>query len=219
MRIAFLAKPDKPMVTGALELLQDAFAQVDTYFGAVGDPIPAGLREKEYDLVISYISPWIVPSAVLARTKVSNVNFHPGPPEYPGIGCFNFALYDEASEYGCTAHEMHRRVDTGPIYGVRRFAVETSETVRSLANRTYAEMFILLAELLPVLASGSAPDPLDLTWQRKPYKRTELEALSTIDPSMSREEIARRVRATYYPGKPAPFVDVGGHRFEYNPQR
>ena len=42
--------------------------------------------------------------------------------------------------------------------------------------------------------------------------------MATIDPSMREDEINERIRATYYPGKPAPFVEIYGHRFEYLPQ-
>ena len=57
---------------------------------------PSQITEKKYDLLISYISTWIVPKAVLAKTKRWNINFHPGSLEYPGIGCFNFAIFDSA---------------------------------------------------------------------------------------------------------------------------
>ena len=36
---------------------------------------------------------------------------------------------------------------------------------------------------------------------------------------MNEEELDKRIRATYFPGKPAPFIELFGHRFEYNPKR
>ena len=36
---------------------------------------------------------------------------------------------------------------------------------------------------------------------------------------LSKQEIEKRIRATYYFGKPAPFIELFGHRFEYNPDR
>ena len=59
----------------------------------------------------------------------------------------------------------------------------------------------------------------DETWQRKPYRRNKLEDLATISKNMSKQEINKRIRATYYPGKPAPFIDIYGYRFEYNTDR
>ena len=36
---------------------------------------------------------------------------------------------------------------------------------------------------------------------------------------MEKDELLKKIRSTYYPGKPAPFIDLHGHRFEYNPKR
>ena len=36
---------------------------------------------------------------------------------------------------------------------------------------------------------------------------------------MNQKEIDKRIRATYYPDKPASFTELGGYRFEYNPNR
>ena len=54
---------------------------------------------------------------------------------------------------------------------------------------------------------------------RKPYKRKELESLATIDKDMSKEEIIKIIQSTYYPGQPAPFIELHGYKFEYNPDR
>ena len=104
--------------------------------------------QKKYDLLISYISPWIVPANILNKTKKWNINFHPGPPEYPGIGCFNFAIYNSEKEFGSTAHIMEKRVDTGEIIGVERFGMSDIETVESLSLKTYDSLFNLYVSTL-----------------------------------------------------------------------
>ena len=38
-------------------------------------------------------------------------------PKYPGSGCINWALYDNAEDFGVTAHLM-TKVDDGPIIKV-----------------------------------------------------------------------------------------------------
>ena len=69
-----------------------------------------------------------------------------------------------------------------------------------------------------IIANNFLPKS-DETWKRKPYKRSDLEDLATIKVNMSEQEIEKRIRATYYTGKPAPFIELHGHRFEYNPDR
>ena len=112
-------------------------------YGEIKDELPQEVKKRKYDIIISYISPWIVPKKVLRETKKWNINFHPGPPEFPGIGCFNFAIYESVKKFGATAHIMNAKVDTGKIIGVKSFIMDERETVESLSNKTYKCMFEL----------------------------------------------------------------------------
>ena len=47
------------------------------------------------------------------------INFHPGPPEYRGVGCVNYAFFDNVKSYGCTAHRINQKIDNGPIIDVK----------------------------------------------------------------------------------------------------
>ena len=155
----------------------------------------------------------------MAKTKRWNINFHPGPPEYPGIGCFNFAIFESAKQFGSTAHIMEPKVDIGEIIGVKRFSMAEEETVESLSLKTYSALLSLYKDIISYVVANDSLPYSDETWKRKPYKRSELENLATIKTSMSKQEIDKRIRATYYPGKPAPFIELHGQRFEYNPDR
>ena len=219
MRIVILAKKEKFGVQEAIEYSREKFGEVEVISGDNGDEFPKRLYDEDFDMLISYISPWIIPKSVLGRTKQWNINFHPGPPEYPGIGCFNFALYESAKEFGATAHLMGQKVDTGRIIGVRRFPISSDETVLSLSLKTYSAQYSLFIDTVDFISSNNSLPACSEDWKRKPTTRKELEDLATIKPVMAQEEIAKKIRATYYQGKPAPFIDIGGYRFEYNPKR
>ena len=219
MKIYFLTKIEKQGVKEAISFTNKITKDIDIFSGDSDSTFPVTVNKENYDLLISYISPWIVPKAILDKTKRWNINFHPGPPEYPGIGCFNFAIYDTAKQFGATAHLMKPKVDTGQIIGVKRFAMANEETVESLSIKTYSAQLALFKEILEFIGiNDSLPISVE-KWQRKPYKRNELEKLATIDSNMNKTEIDKRIRATYYPGKPAPFTEIEGYRFEYNPDR
>ncbi|MCK5346414.1 MAG: hypothetical protein KAR20_23550, partial [Candidatus Heimdallarchaeota archaeon] len=113
MKITIFAKKNKPHIKAVINVLKQRGDNVTAFLGERGDLFPEEAKNIESDLVLSYLSPWIVPKHILEKTTKWNINFHPGPPEYPGIGCFNFALYDEANEYGVTAHIMEEKVDSG----------------------------------------------------------------------------------------------------------
>ena len=219
MKICILTKKEKPGVEKAISFTESLFDACDVFFGKMNEPLPEKLTKNYYDILISYTSPWIVPLKVLERTKKWNINFHPGPPEYPGIGCFNFALFNEAKQFGTTAHIMQQKVDTGKIIGVNRFAINKYETVKSLSDKTYDYQLLLYKKILEFIVLNNELPLCTENWKRNPYKRKELEKLATINPSMIKDEINERIRVTYYPGKPAPFIEVFGHRFEYNPDR
>ena len=219
MKICFLTKIEKLGVEDAINFTKKRIPNIDVYDGSISSPFPSEIIEKQYDILISYISTWIVPKAVLAKTKRWNINFHPGSPEYPGIGCFNFAIFESAKQFGATAHIMEPKVDRGEIIGVKRFSMVEEETVESLSLKTYSALSSLYKDIISYVVANDSLPHSDETWKRKPYKRSELEELARINTDMSEDEINKKIRATYYPGKPAPYIEVHGHKFEYNPDR
>ncbi|TPQ35488.1 hypothetical protein C2U70_14440 [Bradyrhizobium guangdongense] len=182
--------------------------------GAVGDPFPQEALGRSSHL-ISFLSPWIVPKRALEAAGTS-INFHPASRDYPGIGCYNFCLYEGAAEYGAICHHMVEKVDRGKIIEERRFPVLAGETVETLKFRTMIVMLALYHDIVTSIASGR-PLPEDTgSWPRQPFTRAQLNDLCTILPGMSREEIDRRVRATTYPGRPGPKVSLAGVEFTYD---
>ncbi|MBF0594718.1 MAG: hypothetical protein HQL22_07105 [Candidatus Omnitrophica bacterium] len=183
--------------------------------GRVGDPMPSALLTFKGQILLSFLSPWIIPAAVLQPPALLAVNFHPGPPEYPGTGCYNFALYDGVERYGVVAHLMLPKVDTGTIVGCRYFPVTPQETVVSLKNRSMEQLLALFKETASLLASGKPLPAIRDQWKRVPYTRRELNDLCRLEASMSRQEVCRRVRALAFPGAPGAYYELHGIRFEH----
>lgn len=219
-KVAFYSKINKPDIKEIIAYLNQHFEEVFIFQSdSSSSKMPSEAFEVEPDLLISYLSPWIIPDAILNKTRLFNINFHPGSPDYPGIGCFNFALYDMAKEYGITAHLMEKVVDSGKIVRVKKFPVLPSDTVHSLSLKSYSYMFNLFIELVDYIKQNNNLPPCSEVWKRKAYTRKELENLCKIDINMSTEEIDKRIRATYYPGMPSAYVEIQNHKFEYNPER
>lgn len=204
-----LAKP-RPGLDECVDFLKGHSKKVELLVGDREDPFPLDrCIEWDGEFLLSYLSPWIVPSPVLRNVAVAAINFHPGPPEYPGIGCTNFALYHREREYGVTAHHMVEEVDSGPIIAVRRFPVPPDETVYALTQRCYQEIRSLFKEVVTsYLETGILPISKE-RWTRRPTTRGDLDRLCAIDLQMSQEEVERRVRATTYPGMPGHYLKTG----------
>jgi methionyl-tRNA formyltransferase len=218
MKVILLAKKDKSTLNEIISFLEKKDLELEVHTGDTGEKFPFEGEFKGADIIISYLSPWIVPENILKKVNMCAVNFHPGPPEYPGIGCYNFALAQEEDEYGVTVHHMASKVDTGRIIAVKRFAVLKDETVFSLAKKSYEAMRDLFFEVIDPVLRGETPASSE-SWKRKPYTRKELEELCVIDPEISGEDLVRLVRATTFLGKPGPYIEIHGKRFEYNPER
>jgi methionyl-tRNA formyltransferase len=196
--VLFLGKKNDAYCDKALRFIQKNFENTAYYLGEWGDAFPEGLDLWEGDCIISYLSRWIVPERLIKKAKLAALNFHPASPAYPGIGCNNFALYENASEYGVTCHRMQARVDTGEIVAVRRFPVFPTDDVASLLSRTYAFQLVLFYEIIGKILNGEALPVSTDRWEREPFSRREFNALRRITPEMDRAEIERRIRATNY---------------------
>jgi len=176
--------------------------------------IPKEVLKEEGDLLISFLSPWVIPVSLLNRFDIA-INFHPGPPEYPGNGCYNFALYEEAKEYGVTCHFISKEVDAGPIIEVIRFPVLPNETVESLRDKSLGYLLVLFFDILCKIIKGENLKPSGERWKRRAFTRKDLDKLCRITPDMPREEVIKRVRATYYPGMPGAYIELFGMKFHY----
>jgi methionyl-tRNA formyltransferase len=213
MRIVLLSKTDR-FSREAQGHARRLWPLIEIAEGTVGDARPPALGVAG-DVLVSFLSPWIVTAEELARFPVA-INFHPASVEYPGTGCYNFALYDETCEYGAVCHHMRPRVDTGPVILERRFPVSPDNTVETLKLATMVTMLAMFRDIADGLARVEPLPAASTHWTRRPYLRRALEALKQLSPLMSAEEIARRVRATVYPGYPGPVIQrADGTTFAY----
>ncbi len=214
MNVLFFGKKGHWATNLCQEYLDNLGFKVETHLGKRGDKFPEGVGSLEIDVLLSFSSPWIIPSNLLEKTKIAALNFHPGPPEYPGIGCTNFAIYNDEDSFGVTCHHMQEKVDTGSIASVRRFPIFQQDSVKLLTDRCYHNMYALFVEIVGQILSGNQLTPCGETWTKKPYTRKQLNDLCRIDPCMEVKEIARRVRATSFPGYPGAFLELNGIRFD-----
>lgn len=197
-----------------------------------GDKIKEDFRFGKYELIVSFLCPAIIPGYVLRRSREA-INFHPGPPSYPGIGCTNWAIYNKEKEYGVTCHHMQNVCstilpgvdtscsmapslpDSGPIIAVRLFPIHETDTVVSLTLRSYVALLNLFFDIMDRVLSGEAlSSNKNLKWGRVAYTRKELnDNLSKVTPDMDSKEVDRRIKAMKYPGHKGAWVEIKGHKF------
>ena len=97
--------------------------------------------------LIAFLTDLIVPKSILERLVFTPYNIHPGPPDYPGSNPESFAIWNSASRYGVTAHEMTERVDEGPIVLLDMFDMPKLPERGALADQTYTHAVNLFSVL------------------------------------------------------------------------
>jgi methionyl-tRNA formyltransferase len=145
--------------------------------------------------LIAFVTAEIVSPGVLARLGYGAVNFHPGPPSYPGWAPAHFALYEQAAEFGATAHVMVERVDAGPIIDIARFPIPAGISVLGLEGLAYAHLAHLFWRMAKTLATDPKPPPtLAVEWGSRKYSRRAYRAICEIPLDIPKDELDRRIR-------------------------
>lgn len=166
------------------------------------------------DLLLSFGSGVIVPAWILQTPGLLAVNVHAASPNYPGRDPHHFAVYDGATQYGATMHCMTDSVDAGPIIDTELFDVPADITPSELLDLANKAGWKLISRFFKRYRKVEAPAPVaDMKWgQRKSTRKMFLD-MCRIDPSMPKEEIERRYKATAMPGYRNLYIDLHGYRF------
>ena len=213
LRVLFVSKRDNKFAERAAGFVAEKFRDPVIYSGDRREPLPAHVLNWKGDLLISFISSWIYPENLLNNASLAAINFHPGSPAYPGIGCTNFAIYEGAKEYGVTCHHMQSKVDAGAIIKVKKFPIEEGDTVYKVTQHCYKLIEEMFYEIMTDLINGKELPVSQEKWMRRPFTRKELDELCYIRPGMAEAEIEKRIRATTYK-TPWAFTKIGQHVFK-----
>jgi methionyl-tRNA formyltransferase len=145
--------------------------------------------------LIAFVTPEIVSSSTLDRLGYGALNFHPGPPSYPGWAPAHFALYERATEFGATVHVMVERVDAGPIVDAALFPIPADISVPGLEGLAYAHLAQLFWRMAKSLATDPKPPPaLPVQWGSRKYSRRAYRAICDIPLDIPKDELDRRLR-------------------------
>lgn len=131
--------------------------------------------------LIGFVTDVIVPGRYLTAARLAPVNFHPGPPEYPGLRAIEFAHRERATSYGVTAHTMTLPVDSGPIIGVNRIELPVGGSEDVLRYQTRRAAYVLLLHLLPVLAADKPLQRIEAEWSARVCSDAAWRALQAED--------------------------------------
>jgi methionyl-tRNA formyltransferase len=134
-----------------------------------GDIPAPQLDNWKGDLILSFKSDFVLSARVLNHASIAAINFHPGPPNYRGVGTYSWAIHNKESVYGVTCHHMIDKIDFGRIIAVRYFPILTGETAPMLKMRAGIYCLYLLNQILPlIIERGELPVSRE-SWSGKLY--------------------------------------------------
>ncbi len=184
--------------------------------GDSGEPFDLSLSIHKPKFVISFVSPWIIPERILQSAKTAAINFHPGSPDYPGTGCYNFALYEQAKTYGITCHHMNAKVDTGQIIMTSYFSISEFESVESLKLKSMTHLLYCFERIINMIANDEELPVSSENWRRKPFTRKQMLELFYIPSDCTDEsEIQLKLKASSYPSYKGAYTIVEGRKFYF----
>ena len=160
------------------------------------------LLKKKIDYIFCFRSLFILKKDLLNHVRINSINFHPGTPNYRGIGCTNFAILNNSKTYGSTAHLIDTKIDNGKIIDVSQFKVKKKSNINYLISKTHLFMFYQARKIISKILKNKKNINILIRknkkkkWTKKIYTQKDLEKLYQIDLSTSPSELEKILRAT-----------------------
>ena len=148
------------------------------------------------DFLISFRSLFIIPQRLIDTVNFYSINFHPGPPKYPGSGSVNLALYNDESEFGVTAHLINEYIDNGEIIETINFKIEDDDNVEKLLSKTHSKMYTLFVNVSENLFSNpnkyienQLKTKEHISWNGQANKISKINKLQKLEINISNEDL------------------------------
>ena len=168
--------------------------------------------------LVAFCSSVVVSAEILGKFAGPAYNFHPGPPEYPGKHPAAFALYDGATTFGATLHEMALPVDSGPIAGILQFPVPLGSPYLWLMARTHQAALHLFLQSVVALARSSEPlNRLPISWGPRRCGQKALDESCRLPFDITKDELERRQNSFGQVPGANLYVILQSRRFDLRP--
>ena len=170
---------------------------------------------KRYDYLISFLNSIYINKSVRKKIKINSINFHPGPPEYPGFGCYNFALLDRVNFYGSTVHIINDKFDSGKIIDVNKFKISYKKfNLEKLISKTHRNIIKQAKDLINIIQNKELKIKGNFKWKKKAYTKKEFEIAREIKLNDSKENLLKKIKAFSYKNYESVYLNFKGLKFE-----
>jgi methionyl-tRNA formyltransferase len=177
-------------------------------YRALAEPGSSALDLEGVDLVISFLFWKRIRAPLIELGSLGCLNFHPAPlPDLRGVGGYNVAILEGRREWGVSCHFVDEDLDTGDLVAVERFPMDPDRaTALSLDLESQERLFGLFERVMERALAGEEL-PRAPQGEGRYVSHDELERLRRVEPG---DDVARKVRAFWYPPWPGAVREVDG---------
>ena len=171
---------------------------------------------KRYDYLISFLNSMYIDKSVREKIKINSFNFHPGPPKYPGFGCYNFALLDNVNFYGSTVHMINDKFDNGKIVNFNKFKISYEKLdLEKLISMTHRNIIKQAKDFINDILNKKLKIKSNFKWKRKAYTKREFEIAREIKLNDSKANVLKKIKAFSYKNYESVYIKFKGFKFEF----
>lgn len=166
------------------------------------------------DLIVSYGWGSLIPSNILKQSRLGGVNFHPAPlPDWRGMGgVFNYALYENITEWGCSAHFIDTQFDTGDIIKTNKFSIQNINSVYSLTKLSHNKLLLLFKEIMPLFIENRSIPRIKQSTGRY-ISKVDLDRLREVHTTDSAAEINKKIESCFCPPHHGAYITINGIQY------
>jgi len=185
-----------------VKILKNNFTYVTVFYSkSYNQKITQKINSWRGDYILSFRSLLILPKKILKNAKIASINFHPGPPEYRGVGCLNYAVYNGEKYYGVTAHLMRNKIDFGEILKISRFKISKIENLDKILLLTHHKLFLLAEYFIKKIISNKLNLKMYIqsnkeNWSKVIKLKSDLDKFYIIDKNITKKNLEKKLKAT-----------------------
>tara|TARA_R110000822_G_scaffold298120_1_gene420801 strand:+ start:713 stop:1456 length:744 start_codon:yes stop_codon:yes gene_type:complete len=172
------------------------------------------IQFSNIDLIISYGWGNLITPDIIELPKLGCINFHPAPlPEWKGMGgVFNYALYENITNWGCSAHFVDKTFDTGDIIKTNYFSIKHINTISSLTKLSHIHTLSLFKEVITMYIQNKTI-PRKSQPACRYISKQDLDTLREIHLTDSIEIIDNKIESCFNPPYPGAYVTINGKQY------
>ena len=220
-KILFIGKKSDKYSIKYYLYLKKTFRYVSVIYNSLTNhkQIKRRIKSWEGDYIFCFRSNYLLKKNEIKKASKNVINFHPGPPEYRGIGCVNFAIVNNEKRYGSTVHLIDSdKIDCGKIIDVVLWKTKNNSSIDEILLKTYEKQFYQFKKVIRYIKKDNLEFLIKKNkkyeWSKKLYTKNDLNNLYLIDVNVKKDVLKKILRSTITK-KFKPYIMIHGKKFVY----